>query len=162
MPLCCWEPLQQLTGRLLSVGHLEKVEGGSVQDQQRGCWGLAEERWQAPEEGGSVGLVCQPMQPQEARAPMGHRSAGRMNQNHFRCPVEGLECWEKSCGCLDLYLWCHCCHPPGCFGFLKSSLPPPQLLPLTGSPVDPGGPRKHHQEKKLYTLFLLNNSKASR
>lgn len=152
-PLCCWGPRQQRTGHPLSEGHLEEQEGGSEWAQQRGCLAPAGERWEALEEG-QLGLVPQPPpQQQEVRALSGHRSAGRTSQNRFRCPVEGSECWEKSCGCLDLYLWCHCCHPPGCFGFLRSSLPLLQLPPQTGSPVDPEEPKKHPLREEYLGLI---------
>lgn len=133
----CLDPLQQLTDQQLAEGGLEKEEGGSEQDQQRACFALAEERWEGPERRGPVGLVCQPTPQEEQQAQMGRHSAEQTSQSRSHCPAEGWECWERSCGCLDRCLWCHCCHHPEHCGFLKSSPPLPQPPPLTGSPVDP-------------------------
>lgn len=133
----CSGLLQQLTDQQLAEGGLEKEEGGSEQDQKRGCFALAEERWEDPERGGPVGPVCQPTQQQEQQALMGRRLAGQTSRSRSRCPVEGWECWERSCGCPDRYLWCHCCHRPEHCGFLKSSPPLPQPLPPSGSPAHP-------------------------
>lgn len=139
----CLGPLGQLSDQQLAEGGQEKEEGGSEQDQQDGCFALPGEGWEGPERGGPVGLVCQPTQQREQQALIGHSSAGRMSQSRSRCPVEGWECWERSCGCPDRCLWCHCCHRPEHCGFLKSFPPLPRPLPLTGSPVDPGGTNKH-------------------
>lgn len=122
----------------LAEGGLEKEKRGCDRGQQWGCFAVTEERSGEPERGGPAGLVHQPTQEQRLQALTGHRSAGQMSQSHSRCLAGGWECWERSCGCPDQYLWCHCCHLPEHCGFLKSSppLPLPQLL--TGSPVDPG------------------------
>lgn len=153
--LGCSGPQQQLTDNLLTEGGLEKEEDeGSEQNHQRGYFALAGEWWQDPERGGAAGLACQPAQQQEEQALMGHRSAGQMSQSHFHCPVEGWECWEKSCDCLDRCLWCHCCHRPERCGFLKSSPPQPLPLPLIESPVAPGGTNKQIQYL-IYTRYII-------
>lgn len=141
--LCCWGPRRPPTGPPLFGGRPGTGEaGGSGRGRRRGCSPPAGEwRRRAPGEGWPAGQECRPTRQRGARAPTGPRSAGRTSPNRFRCPVGDWECWERSCGCLDLYLWCHCCRPPGCFGSLKSSPPPPRLLPRTGSPADPGGSR---------------------
>lgn len=152
-----WSEAPELRGeRLLTEGNLvtEEEEGCSEWNQQRSCLAGGQGRQQQlPEVPGSVaGLVCPPTQQRAQQVLAGHRRAGRMSPSRSRCPVEGWECWERSCGCPDQYLWCHCCRHPERCGFLTSSPPPPQPPPLSGSPVDP----EHRPETKLVfkTLFV--------
>jgi len=56
--LGCSPQLWQLFDQQQAEGGLERVEGGSELDQLRACFAVAEERWEEPERGGSVRLVC--------------------------------------------------------------------------------------------------------
>lgn len=127
---------QLADSRLVGEG-LAKQEGGSEQHQQRERSALVEEQREASVMEGPAALESQLTQWQEEPAPTGRRLAAQRSRSHSRCPAEGWECWERSCGCPDRCLWCHCCHHPERCGSLRSSPPRPRPLPLNGSLVDP-------------------------
>lgn len=94
--------------------------------------------------------MCPPTQQPWERALTECRSAGRTSPSRSRCPAEGWECWERSCGYPDRCLWCRCSRRPERCGSLKSSPPLPRPLPLIGSPADPKGVNEQFQTRRLH------------